>query len=221
MKPVENMKYPFRDLTFFVSSVMATLFAVGYLYKTAYLENFGFNNSEILPDPSISIVYGFRYALLNGFSSVFFTAMILSLMFAFISVVKKDIQSTISKSEFIKNNVIWLMELNQKTLNPMFFYIGLVVLFGALSMHAVFMGKSLGESVKSEKSLECLVYGDRNLPPIEGNVVRIRDGFIAFWEITSENKGVAKLISQRKILETIYGKCTEKQAKTSSTNKDV
>ncbi|HGZ7401086.1 hypothetical protein ABK988_23145 [Vibrio parahaemolyticus] len=216
MKPTENIKHPFRDLTFFVSSVMATLFAVGYLYETAYLEFFGFNNSEILPEPSISIVYGFRYALLNGFSGVFFTAMILSLMFAFISVIKKDIQEAISKSEFIRNNFNWLAKVNQKKVNPLSFYIGLVVLFGVLILHAIFEGKSVGERVQYEKRVECLVYSDSDVAPIEGNVVRIRDGFIAFWEITSENEGKARLVSQRKVLETIYGKCPNKQFKSDS-----
>lgn len=213
MSKTDSSNSPFRDLTFFVSSVMASLFSVGYLYETAYLEVFGLNNSEILPEPSISIVYGFRYALLNGFSNVFSIALVVSLMLAFFSVIKDDLQNAISKSEFLKQNLNWAVRMSKRETSPIGFYVGLVVLFCALSMHAIFEGKSLGERIKSEKVVECLVYVDTRRTPVEGNMIRVRDGLVAFWEPSSENKGVTRLIPQRNVLETMYGKCPNKNLK--------
>ncbi|WP_394209758.1 hypothetical protein [Enterovibrio calviensis] len=210
MTKTDSSNRPFRDLTFFVSSVMAALFSVGYIYETTYLEVFGLNNSEILPEPSISIVYGFRYALLNGLSNVFSIALIVSLMLAFFSVIKNDIQKAISKSAFIKQNFNWVVTMSEKESSPIGFYVGLVVLFCALSMHAIFEGKSLGERIKSEKVVECLMYVDTQRTPLEGNMIRVRDGLVAFWESSSENDGVTRLITQRNVLETRYGKCPNK-----------
>ena len=200
--------HPFRDLTFFVSTIMAFLFCVGFIYETVYLEEFKLNNSELAPDASTAIVYGFRYAFLNGYSAILSISMYGLLSFIFFASLKSDFVSFIESNEFIKNHLNGLNGFFQREVSPIPFILGLIFLCALILLHSISEGKKLANRIKEEKRIECITISSGSVSKeIEGNIIRIRDGLLVFWE---KDKDKTYLIPQRKMVELSYESCPNK-----------
>ncbi len=199
--------HPFRDLTFFVSTVMAVLFSLGYLHEGIYLESFDFNSSELIPDPSTAIIFGFRYAFLNGYISIFSVAILCSMFTFFFGALKNDIHDTIENYSLLKKLSVRFNQWNNKEISSFGFYVGLVVLAGVVVFHATTDGKNLADSVKERAGTKCLIYIDKNKKGIEGNVIRIRDRFVGFWD---KDKKIALMIPEKSVFLISYESCPKK-----------
>jgi len=202
--------HPFRDLTFFVSTVMAILFSIGFIYETVYLEEFGLNNSELAPDPTTAIVFGFRYAFLNSYSAILSISMYGSLLFIFFSTLQSDFSKFVKSNSFVQKHLKGIETFLKKDVSPIPFYLGVIFLLTLIILHALFEGKKLGQKIKDEERIECITFSKNGLESIEGNVVRIRDNLVAFWEIESNQ---AFLLPQRQVVDIMYKSCPNKQLK--------
>jgi hypothetical protein len=204
--------HPLKDLTFFASLVTAFLFSVGFLYETVYLEGFRLNNSELAPDISTSIIYGFRYAFLNGVSGLLSIITIgLCSLIAFDGL-KKDLTNFFNNSEYIKSKSQSFINFFTYKPSPFYFIIGLCFLAILILLHAIQMGKNLAVEIKEENSIECIsISVNSSETSYEGHTVRIRDGLIVFWE---KSKKTTHIFTQKNLINIAYSEgCPNKSLK--------
>lgn len=199
-----TVKSPFRDLAFFTSCVTGILFSVGYLYETSYLEVFKLNNSELFPDISTSIVYGYRYATLNYFTTIVSILGLALLSIIFFTATKSELQRAIKANVFLKNHASQLQQGLTKKVPGTFFYFGLAVLYSLLVLSAIKSGSLHGENLKSSSNTECLTFNENETKHLNGKLIRIRNGLIVFWD--KEQKQTS-LLQQSQLVRLNYKQC--------------
>jgi hypothetical protein len=197
-----------KNFTIFVSLIMGSLFSLGFLYETVYLEGFGLNNSELAPEVSTSIAYGFRYAFLNGFMALFYLSAYGLFSLFFFDSFKADLSNWFNGNQFLSKHLKSTNSFLSKPLPKLYFPLGLVLLAVALWLNAIVMGTKLANEIKEEKAIECILIEGKD--SLEGHVVRVRDNLIVFWEKETEQ---TYIFPQKKLNQLIYKSCPNKPIK--------
>lgn len=161
-------------------------------------------------DPTTAIVFGFRYAFLNGYSAILPISMYGSLLLFFFNTLQYDFSKFIKSNLFIQKCVKGVSAFLKKDVSPVPFYFGVIFLLALIVLDTLFEGKKLGQKIKNEERLECITFSKNGLTMLEGNIVRVRDNLVVFWERKS-NK--AFLVPQRQLVDIVYKGCPNNSLK--------
>ncbi|RUO63948.1 hypothetical protein SAMN06297229_1886 [Pseudidiomarina planktonica] len=178
---------PIKDFTIIASLSSAFLYALGFLHETVYLEHFGLNTSELAPDLSTSIAFGFRYLFLNTVIAVFMVPLSLFFALLFIDSIKEYVKKWVESKEILSRFSQRLRgSCDLRKLKP-YLLIASPIILVVIMFHAIHKGIELAKSLKSAE-LEDRIVIVESAQQIErkGQVIRIRGGLIAFWEKSSD-----------------------------------
>ncbi|PWW40306.1 hypothetical protein DFO83_102124 [Idiomarina loihiensis] len=196
--------HPIRDFTILASLISAFLYAVGYLYETVYLESFGLNTSELAPDIPTSISFGFRYIFLNTTSGIVIASIIVFFALLVVDQIKQDFLAWLAASDKITRVLRSISQSVNFSRLKIYVLIASPFLLFMVLFHSINKGSELAESLKKEEETDrIIVIKSGHEMELEGKVVRLRDGVVAFWEKTRD---VTHIFNLETTFRITYGK---------------
>jgi hypothetical protein len=174
---------PIRDFVVVASLLSTLLYTVGYLHETSYLEGFGFNNSELIPDLQTSITLGFRYVFLNATYTLLLASLISFTILLTVNQIKEEFLEWLEKKDKLNRMVQKVISsINFRTIKVYLLILSPIIIFFIL-YDSISKGTALAESIKQKPSLEIIeIMSLSQKTKHTGSVIRIRDGIVAFWD---------------------------------------
>jgi hypothetical protein len=193
---------PIRDFALLASIISAFLYAVGYLYESAYLEGFDLNGAELSPDIPTSISFGFRYIFINTTSGIIIVSMVAFFSLLVFDQVKQDFVLLFSEKNRFSD---WVRSVSKKIkLNKIkvYFLIASPFLLSFVLFHSINKGGELVVLLKKEEMMETVVVSKSGREVnFVGKVVRIRDGMVVFWDKASN---VTNIFNLKNVISISY-----------------
>lgn len=185
----------FSDSALLIAFTTGLLFVIGYLHEGPFLEKFGLNSEEFIPDSITLITYGFKYLFINLLFYTVAISFVLMVVLTVISSWKKHITKFLSKH--IKSEE--LISLASDFKPPVI--LAIILISSSASVRIIADGqKEYSEYLKAKDKYDILITKE-NKTGIKGKVIRFHKNKIAFWDI---NNKIAIVIPDSELIELKY-----------------